>query len=268
MEILSILDESAFIPIAHRGGARHSRNIGHENTLEAFKDSAKIGYRFMETDVHATSDGVLVAFHDKNLDRITDGTGAIAQHTYAELSKYNVTSANQQESKRYPIPTLESLLTAFPNCFFNIDLKAEEAVTPLVKVITELGCQSRVLVTSFSMGRLRRFRKLLGSDVAVGAGTAVVAVQKLLFSLGIAARVSDACVLQVPRKHGITVVTPRFVQQAHRCGLKVHVWTVNDTSEMNRLIDIGVDGIITDRVKLLKQVCVERGLWAPPAVSK
>ncbi|MDR1430728.1 MAG: glycerophosphodiester phosphodiesterase, partial [Propionibacteriaceae bacterium] len=221
----------------------------------AFQAAAAEGFRYFETDVHVTADGVLVAFHDSLVDRMTQASGTIAEHSYAELRKLLIDG-------RYHIPTMAELLAAFPDAFFNIDLKAPRTPTALAQVIREADAYSRVLVTSFSLRRLRRFRREIGRGVAQGAGTLVVAAQLALFRLGIAARLSRAVALQVPVEMGpIKVVTRRFIKAAHRAGLKVHVWTINDPAQMHRLIDLGVDGIISDRIDALKEVCLARGIW-------
>jgi glycerophosphoryl diester phosphodiesterase len=245
----------AFLPIAHRGGSLHPANIGHENTIEAFQVAVDLGYRYLETDVHATRDGVLVAFHDDRLDRVTDGAGRISDHTFAALSHIKVAG-------KYSIPRLEELFEAFGAAYFNIDIKQPGGEEPLAAAIKRCRAQSRVLVTSFSLRRLRRFRRLIGAEVPLGAGTLVVTSQLALFRLGIERRVSDSVALQVPLRSGpLRVVDEQFVAAAHRAGLKVHVWTIDEADEMNQLIDLGVDGIISDRIDVLKQVCLSRGIW-------
>ncbi|MDR1711942.1 MAG: glycerophosphodiester phosphodiesterase [Propionibacteriaceae bacterium] len=244
-----------FLAIAHRGGSLHPANIGHENTLEAFQVAADLGYRYFETDVHATSDGVLVAFHDNHLDRVTDGAGSIREFGYSQLRRLRV-------GGEYRIPTLLELLEAFPDARFNIDIKSEGAERPLAEVIAETGCHERVLVTSFSWSRLRKFRKLMDRPVAIGAGSLAVAAQLAAFKAGWAAHFSQAAALQVPvRRMGIQVVDAKFVRLAHASGYKVHVWTIDNPAQMGQLIDLGVDGIITDRIDVLKDVLLSRGLW-------
>ncbi|MDR1238429.1 MAG: glycerophosphodiester phosphodiesterase [Propionibacteriaceae bacterium] len=244
-----------FIPIAHRGGSLYPANIGHENTLQAFQAAADEGFRYFETDVHVTKDGVLVAFHDSAVDRMTASSGNIAEYDYAELRKIPVDG-------HYSVPTMAELLAAFPDAFFNIDLKAAGTPAALAKVIQDTAAHDRVLVTSFSLRRLREFRRRIDRRVAQGAGVWVVAAQLVCFRLGIAIRLSPAVALQVPLRFGpLTVLTPRFIASAHRAGLKIHVWTIDDPAEMRRLIELGVDGILSDRIDVLKEVCVERGLW-------
>jgi glycerophosphoryl diester phosphodiesterase len=244
-----------FLPIAHRGGALHPENVGHENTLAAFQVAWDLGYRYFETDVHATRDGVLVAFHDDRLDRVTDGVGRISDHTYSALRQIKVAGA-------YPIPRLDELFEAFPDARFNIDIKESGGEEPLAEVIKRCNAQSRVLVTSFSLGRLSKFRRLMDVEVPVGAGTLVVTAQLALFRMGINRRINDAAALQVPLRQGpLQIIDSRFVEGAHQAGLKVHVWTIDDADEMVRLIQLGIDGIICDQIDVLKQVSLSQGVW-------
>lgn len=244
--------------MAHRGGALHPQNLGLENTLWAFRQAAGLGYRYLETDVHATRDGVLMAFHDEHLDRVTDRTGAIAELSYAELVAARI-------GEKHHIPTLVELLDALPEHRFNIDLKADNAVAPLVDVIRHTDAWDRVLVGSFSLPRLNRFRRLTRGRVPTAAAPLEVALFRLLPSGRLADLITRRRVqaLQMPIKKGrFTLVTPAFVQRAHAAGKHVHVWTVDDAHSMRALLDLGVDGLISDRTDVLQSVCAERGIAA------
>ena len=244
-----------FLAIAHRGGSLYSPNVGHENTMAAFSTAVGLGYRYLETDVHTTRDGVAVAFHDAALDRVTDGRGAIANRTYAQLRSVRV-------GGDHTIPRLDELLDAFPDARFNLDLKAPGAVAALADVLERTGAADRVCVTSFSRRRLDAFRARFGRPVATGAGTAVIVAQLTAFALGVRRNLSPASVLQCPVSQGpIRVLTRRFIDSAHDAGLKVHAWTIDDPVQMGTLIDLGVDGIISDRIDVLKAVLIERCLW-------
>ncbi len=245
------------IAFAHRGGASHPELEGLENTLAAFRHAVALGYRDLETDVHVTRDGVLLAFHDAQLDRVTDGTGLIADLTYDEVRAARV-------GGREPVPTLAELVDAFPDARFNIDIKSRAAAAPLAAFIAERGLQDRVLVGSFSAAALRDFRRLTRGTVRTSAHPFEVAAFLLLPTGRLAARVTRgrAVALQVPVRHGrLRVVTPRLVAKAHAAGAQVHVWTVDDPDEIRRLHALGIDGIFTDRTDVLRDVLTELGSW-------
>jgi glycerophosphoryl diester phosphodiesterase len=244
------------LAFAHRGGAFHPDIEGLENTLQAFAHAVDLGYDYLETDVHVTSDGVLLAFHDSVLDRVTDTTGSIADSTYAEVQRALIKGSEA-------VPTLAELFDAFPDARFNIDLKSAGAVPALAAFLAEREAWDRVCVGSFSGRRLRDFRRLTEGRVATSAAPLEVAAYRLL--PGRMARLltrGRPSVLQVP--HGLrrlTIVTPRLVRRAHAAGLHVHVWTIDDPEEMQALLDRGVDGLMTDRTDILRTVLTESGRW-------
>jgi glycerophosphoryl diester phosphodiesterase len=245
----AFLDHPGPIPFAHRGGAAE----GAENTMPAFEHAVRLGYRYLETDVHATVDGVLVAFHDNVLDRVTDRKGVIGQLPWDDV--------RQARLGQDGIPLLAELLTTWPDVRVNIDIKHEASIAPLVEVLEQTGAQDRVCVASFSGKRLNRFRSLTGGRVCTATGPLDIARIRLAGLGSAAGRFAAACT-QVPVRQGpVVVVNPGFVAAAHRRGLPVHVWTIDDPAEMERLLDLGVDGIMTDRPTLLKEVLVRRGVW-------
>ena len=248
------LDWPGPLPFAHRGGASEAP----ENTMPAFAHAVGLGYRYLETDVHATSDGVLVAFHDDRLDRVTDRQGRIGDLPWSEVRHALVDG-------REPIPLLEDLLGTWPEVRVNIDPKHDAAVEPLAEVLRRTGAVDRVCIGAFSDRRIDRVRALVGPALCVSTGPRQVA-QLTAVSQGArrrAAGVTAPCA-QVPARAGrVPFVTARFVEAAHRRGIQVHVWTVDDPAEMHRLLDLGADGIMTDRPLVLKQVLEERGAWVP-----
>ena len=249
-------DDGAVLAFAHRGGARHPELVGLENTLLAFEHAVELGYRYLETDVHVTTDGVLLAFHDDVLDRVTQSVGSIATSSYDVL-------AGALIGGREPIPSMPDLLEHFPHTSFNIDIKSEAAVTVLAALVERMGVHDRVCVGSFSERRLGRFRSLVSRPVATSYGPVGVALSRFaprrVADLVLAGR-GDA--LQVPhRLRGVTIVTDRFVRRAHAAGRPVHVWTVDDPTEMHTLLDLGVDGLMTDRTDVLRDVLTSRGQW-------
>jgi glycerophosphoryl diester phosphodiesterase len=240
------LDWEGPLPFAHRGGASDVP----ENTMPAFEYAIGLGYRYLETDVQVTADGVLVAFHDNDLQRTTGRPGKISELPWSEVSKALV------EGKA-PIPLLEDLLGAFPDARINIDCKSNAAVDALIASLRRTNSLARVCVAAFSDSRLRRLRKQLGAELCSSLGPLELAL--LRFGLS---RNPPALAAQVPVKEGpLTVVNRSFVERSHRLGLQVHVWTVDDAAEMERLLDLGVDGIMTDRPVVLRQVLESRGAW-------
>ena len=222
--------------------------------MPAFQHAVDLGYTYLETDVHATSDGVLVAFHDDHLDRLTGGTGVLGELPYAAVKEALVRD-------REEIPLLEDLLTAWPDVRLNIDPKHDAAVEPLIDLIERTGTIDRVCIGAFSDRRLARVRERLGPQVCTSMGPRQVA-RFLAASRGLPAGSFSAACLQVPVKRGpLPLITDRVVAAAHERGLQVHVWTVNDADEMRSLLDLGVDGIMTDRADVLKAVLGERGQW-------
>jgi glycerophosphoryl diester phosphodiesterase len=247
----------AVLAFAHRGGAFHPEIEGLENTMRAFEHAVDLGYCYLETDIHATRDGVLLAFHDAILDRVTDTTGEIAEIGYDDLADVVV-------SERERIPTLASLFERFPDARFNIDVKSDSAVRPLAELIIRTRCHDRVCVGSFSDRRMRAFRSAMDRAVATAHGPRAVALARLAPTCRLAARTAGlpGAVFQVPVRRGpLPVVTEEFVARAHAIGRPVHAWTVDDPAEMNALLDLGVDGIFTDRTDVLRDVLLERGQW-------
>ena len=218
--------------------------------MPAFQHAVDLGYTYLETDVHATSDGVLVAFHDPDLSRTCGRPGTISALSASEVGEARVDG-------REPIPLFEEPLGSFPAARFNIDCKSDDAVGPLVAALRRLDCLDRVCIGSFSDRRLRTIRAAFGERVCTSLGPTQIAM------LVLTGRVPwGGHIAQVPVRQGpVTVVSERTVRRAHRLGLHVHVWTIDEPGEMHRLLDLGVDGIMTDRPGHLKDVLVERRAW-------
>ncbi len=245
----AFLEHPGPLAFAHRGGASDAP----ENTMPAFEHAVGLGYRYLETDVHVTTDGILLAFHDDVLDRVTDRSGVVNELPWSEVRQARVDG-------REPIPLLEELLGAWPDVRVNIDPKHDAAVPALVDVIVRTGAVDRVCIGSFSDERLEWVRVALP-----GVCTSLGPLETI--QLGLAAQGDEVGELpapcaQVPTSVGdIEIVTPEFVAAAHDRGLQVHVWTIDDAEEMVRLLDLGVDGIMTDRPGVLKDVLLRRGQW-------
>ncbi len=258
------LDLRGPIALAHRGGAGEAP----ENTLEAFEVAVTLGYRYIETDAHLTSDGTLVAFHDERLDRITDRAGAIAELTLAEVEAADAGyTFSPDGGASFPfrgrgvrVPRLEEILVRWPQARVNIDPKSDAGVAPLAALLDRLDAWERVCLGSFSDARLRELRARGRGRACTSMGPRSVAITRLASTCGWMPRLGADC-LQVPIRQGrIRIVTKRFVAAAHRARLAVHVWTVNDEPTMHDLLDIGVDGVMSDAVHLLADVFARRGL--------
>ena len=247
------LDHPRPLAFAHRGGAGHQP----ENSWRAFEYAVKLGYAYLETDAHATADGQVVAFHDKTLDRVTDAAGRIAELPWEQVARARIGGTE-------PIPLIEDLITAWPDLRFNVDLKDVLAIRPMMEVLRRTGAWDRVCVTSFSARRLHAARVLLDRPVCMALSPAGVAALQLTgglprFGNALAdklARTGVHCA-QVP----LQVATPSFIRRAHEAGLQVHVWTLNRRPEMERALDLGADGVMTDETVLLRDLLTERGLW-------
>ena len=244
------LDHPSPLAFAHRGGDE----VAAENTMEAFEHAVGLGYRYLETDVHATADGVLVAFHDRTLDRLAGRTGRVADLTAAELAALRIDG-------RYRVPLLADLLDAWPGVRINIDPKTDAAAALLPAALRRANAIDRVCVGSFSGRRLARLRWAVGPALCTSMGPWDVG-RLWLAAKGLPAGPFAANCAQVsPTHRGLTIVAPRFLAAAHRRRLPAHVWTINEADEMRRLLDLGVDGLMSDRPSLLKQVLRERGQW-------
>ncbi|HEV2373620.1 MAG TPA: glycerophosphodiester phosphodiesterase family protein [Streptosporangiaceae bacterium] len=284
----AFLDRPGPLAFAHRGGAAHAP----ENSWRAFQHAVDQGYEYLETDVQATADGVLIAFHDRTLTRVTGVPGRIARLKYAEIADARIDGTE-------PIPLMEDLLSAWPTARFNIDVKDAGAIEPLAAVLHRTNAWDRVCVVSFSYTRLRATRRALGRPVCMAAspfGNAVVRFGPRSQGASVGphrpggtapappadpARPRAAGAAAPARRMAawldrtwmrctqipVSVATEPFLARAHALGLPVHVWTVNDRPTMERLLDMGVDGIMTDETQTLREVLQARGQWRPGTVA-
>ena len=241
------------LAIAHRGGAAERP----ENTMAAFEHAVKLGYRCIETDVRATGDRVAVVFHDENLDRLTDHAGPLVARDWARLEEVRIDG-------KEPIVRLDDLLGAWPDLRLIIDPKADDVVAPLIGVLRRTNARDRVCIGSFSAYRLRRFRTEAPGCTSCSPAEVV---RLRAESWGVPAGKLDADCAQVPPRQplfggwSMPVLDAAFLRAAHARGMPVQVWTVDDDAEMERLLDLGADGIMSDRVTALKNVFERRGLW-------
>lgn len=246
----AFLDHPRPLAIAHRGGALEAE----ENTLPAFAHAVENGYTHVELDVRATRDGVVVVHHDPTLARMTGDPRAIADLDWADLREVRTHGGAE-------IPRLESVLEEHPGLFVNVEAKSDTVVVPLAGVVRRMYALERIGTGSFRPRRTAGLRAQLGARLCWSP--AHVSVLGLwLRGWGLPVPLGGFPVVQVPERYrGVPVVTPRFVRAAHRAGVQVQVWTVNDADAMTRLLDMGVDGLMTDRPTLLRRVLEGRGEW-------
>jgi glycerophosphoryl diester phosphodiesterase len=247
------LDHPGPIPFAHRGGAGSLP----ENTMVAFANAVRLGYRYIETDVHSTADGALVAFHDADLSRVTDRSGNIHTLPYGEVAKARADGQG--------IPLLEEILSAWPEVRLNIDVKHWGAIDPLVRLIRRTKSINRVCVGAFSDLRIARVKRLLGKELCTSAGPGAALLLRMRSVSEVTGRLpqfAGAATAQLPEIIGpVTILDRRLVRQAHFDGLKVHAWTIDDPMKIAHLLDIGVDGIMSDDLIALKSALQARDLW-------
>lgn len=248
------LDHPGPIALAHRGGAREAP----ENSLSAFQRAADLGFEYIETDVRATADGVPVVFHDERLNRVTDRVGRVRDLPFSEVAKARIGNAEGVHS-------LAEVLDAFPDIRFNIDIKEDNAVGPMIELLTKGDHLHRVCIAAFSWGRLRAVRAAFGDDVCTSLAPQEVAAlvsRSRLGPLSAASRFAfpkGPVAVQVPRRTSrVPVITPAFIRMAESRNWPVHAWTIDDPAEMHELLDLGVGGIITDRPTVLKEVLSRR----------
>ena len=240
------------LAFAHRGGGHEAP----ENTMAAFDRAVNMGFRYLETDARLTADGVVVAFHDASLDRLTDRSGRLADLPWTEVSAARVHGIQ-------PVPQLADVLAAWESVRFNIDPKCDEVVEPLAELVRDLGMEQRVCFGSFKARRSARLARIAGPEACRSLGPLAVARLRLR-SRGFPVPLlgGGAACVQVPAHiEGRALVDVPFVESAHRRGLQVHVWTVDEPGHMHRLLDMGVDGLMSDRPSVLRGVLQARGVW-------
>jgi len=234
-----------------------------ENTAVAFAGAVDLGYRYIETDVRITRDGVVVVFHDDTLDRTTNGKGPVKDWLFEDIRHldagwwFDRDAGFPQRGGEAVVSSLDETFERFPEVRFNIDLKGPGMEWPVADVIRRHGRETSVMVGSFKGRRIGKFRRVTGGAVATSAGPA--AALSLYSASRIGKTVSTAAsAFQVPFDYWGINIDEKFVAAAHRCGAHVHCWTVNEAADMHRLLDVGVDGIVTDRPDILNEVIAQR----------
>ncbi len=263
------LDGDWPVNFAHRGASARAP----ENSLEAFRLAAEDGAGGLETDVHMTRDGHVVAIHDDTVDRTTDGSGLVREMTLAELQSLDAGYRFTPDGgATYPyrglgvrVPELREVLREFPDLAVNVDIKEEQpgVEEAMLRVIEGADAADRVLVVSERTPVIGRFRELSGGRVRTGASRGESRLFYYLSALRQEGRLRPAYdALQVPVWHGNReLVTPRFLEAAHGVGVRVDVWTIDEPAEMRRLLDLGVDVVMTNRPGVLAGVLRKRSLY-------
>lgn len=247
---LPYLDFPGPLAFAHRGAGP----VEEENTGPAIEEAVRLGYVHVETDVQATSDGVAVLYHDDRLSRVFGENRTVAEMTWDDLRRLRSPAGA-------PPVRLDEMLHAFPNTRFNLDAKTWGAVEPMAQVIARAGAEDRVCIGAFNVRRTLGVVRRLPRPVAWSPSHRGVA-QLYFRGAGLLLPRPGFSAAQIPQSFGpIDLITPRLLARARRWGVQVHVWTINDAAEMERLLDLGVDGVMTDDAELLRDVLIRRGEW-------
>ena len=258
--------------IAHRGG----RGLAPENTLAAFARSAALGVDVLEMDLRQSSDGALIVLHDRRVDRTTNGQGAADSLSLAQLKQLDAGYHFSPDGQTFPwrgqgiaIPTLDEVFTAFPNMRFLIEIKddSDALVSDFCRTIRRFELNDRVIAASFRSGPLESLRQTcpeVATSASSSAGMSFVFLHWLRLD---AAYHPTSQAFQFPPRFGkIDLIDRRFIARAHAHNIQVHVWTINDPDAMQRYLDLGVDGLITDYpdrlLSILNRQPAEEASWA------
>lgn len=253
------------VSFAHRGASASAP----ENTLEAFRLGVEAGAGGLEMDAHLTRDGEVVVIHDDTVDRTTNGSGFVREKTLKELRSLDAGYRFSPDGESYPyrgkglrVPTLREVYERFPETSINVELKeAQPGIQERTfRIIEEFGAGERTLVAAADHSIVRRFRAVSGGRVSTAASRLEISIFYFASKVHLEKFIPIGYeALQVPPEHrGLQIVTPRFIRAARSRGVRVDVWTINDAKEMERLLDLGVDVIMTDRPEVLSRVLTER----------
>lgn len=261
MDLAPYLSAESPIRLAHRG----SRILWPENTWHGFDAVVgELGYRYIETDIRVTKDGVVVVFHDETLERTTNGVGRVADWDWEDLRHLDAAYHFSPNGEDFPlrgegigIQRLDETFARYPDTRFNIDLKAKGSAWPVAEVVARAQRHDTVLVGGFVDQRIARFRRITKGRVATSAGPSAAVAMFAASRLGRSVR-RPCDAYQVPMDMRGASVDQKLVDSVHAVGAHIHVWTVDDPDDMHRLLDLGVDGIVTDRPDVLNDVVEER----------
>ena len=239
-----------FMAFAHRGGTE----FAPENTYEAFSSAVGIGYKYLETDVHPNADNKLMAFHDSSVDRVTNYKGKICNFTSSELKKIKV-------KEKFQIPFLEDLIESFSKSFFSIDMKSDQSVKPLIKLIKSMNAVDRVCFASFSQDRIDYVRDEFDNKCITSMGPREIIKTKISSIINFKHKIIPKISSLPISRYRIKLLNKRHINFLKSLNIKVIAWTINDVEAINKLIDLGVDGIMTDNISVLKKILIKKNIW-------
>ncbi len=247
---LEYINSTNIAPIAHRGASL----LATENSFESFRKALDLGYRIIETDIHSSKDGTAYIFHDATLERLTGENLKIS-----DLNDIDIDSLKLNKSSI--IPRLSNVFEEFPEGLFNLDAKTWESIMPIASVIKKMGCHSRVCIGSFNHKRINAIIGELGVETCHSMGTRDV----IKFYLGAQIQRNQSftsqCIQLPIKQFGISLMTEKVLKYARKLGIKIHFWTINDPVTMQKLLELNVDGIMTDDCVLLKKIMKKKNKW-------
>ena len=247
---LEYINSSNIIPIAHRGASLEAA----ENSFESFRKAFDLGYRVIETDIHSSKDGTAYIFHDHTLERLTGENLKISDLKDVDIDSLKV-------NKSSVIPRLSNVFEEFPEGLFNLDAKTWEATKPIANTIKKMGYSSRVCIGSFNDKRINAIIKELGVETCHSMGKSNATKFYLGAQLGIKQNFTAQCIQLPIKQFGVSLVARRVLRHARKLGIKIHFWTINNPTTMQKLLELNVDGIMTDDCVLLKTIMEEQFKW-------
>ena len=248
--LLEYIRNTDIIPIAHRGASL----LAGENSTEAFRKASELGYKLLETDIHGSKDGTAYIFHDDSLERLTGDNRNISDLRDSDIDSIKIKNSNA-------IPRLSEVFEEFPENYFNLDAKTWQAALPMAKAIKRNCFQSKVCIGSFKNSRINLILEKLGSETCHSMGTSNVIKFYLGSHSGFRLNFSAQCIQLPIAQFGISLMTKNIIKYAKKLNIKIHFWTINDAPTIKKLLDLNVNGIMTDDCILLKELMLERGKW-------
>ena len=247
---LEFIRSTNIVPIAHRGASL----LASENSFESFRKAFDLGYRVIETDIHSSKDGTAYIFHDITLERLTGENLKISDLKDVDIDSLKINNSSV-------IPRLSNVFEEFPEGLFNLDAKTWKSTMPIVETIKNMGCRSRVCIGSFNDWRINAIIKELGLETCHSMGTSNVIKFYLGAQLGTEQHFTSQCIQLPIKMFGISLTTRQVLSYARKLGIKIHFWTVNNPVVMQNLLELNVDGIMTDDCALLKTIMEEKHKW-------